>query len=166
MAETIIAQPLTKTAFAAYGEVIEKQGSEERVINNGNCVRHHDLARIELVGPGAEPSINIFCGQPYTMPLTLKMVERHPLGSQAFVPMHGRPFLVVVCPDENGKPGRPAAFITEPGQGINLPKGQWHGVLTPLKEEGDFVVIDRIGEGNNLEEYFFDEPYVIDHLKI
>jgi ureidoglycolate lyase len=162
MAETIIAKPLTKASFAPYGQVIEKQGSEERVINNGNCVRHHDLAKIELEGPTAEPSINIFCGQPYEMPLTLKMVERHPLGSQAFVPMHDRPFLVVVCPDDNGKPGTPEAFVTEPGQGINLSKGQWHGVLTPLGQEGDFVVIDRVGDGNNLKEHFFDSPFIIE----
>ncbi len=162
MAKTIIAKPLTKSSFAPYGQVIEKQGSEERVINNGNCVRHHDLAKIELDGPRAEPSINIFCGQPYEMPLLLKMVERHPLGSQAFVPMHDRPFLVVVCPDDNGKPGTPEAFVTEPGQGINLSKGQWHGVLTPLGQEGDFVVIDRVGDGNNLEEYFFDTPFIVE----
>lgn len=162
MTKTIFAKPLTKTAFAPFGQVIEKQGSEERVINDGNCVRHHNLAKIELDGPNAEPSINIFCGQPYKTPLTLKMVERHPLGSQAFVPMHDRPFLVIVCDDVNGKPDTPVAFITEPGQGINLLKGQWHGVLTPLGEEGNFVVVDRIGDGNNLEEYFFDEPYIID----
>ena len=161
MTQKIIAQPLTKSAFAPFGQVIEKAGSEERLINNGKCVRHHDLAKIELDGPGATPSINIFNGQPYQMPLTLDMVERHPLGSQAFVPMHDRPFLVVVCPDANGTPGTPQAFITAPGQGINLRKGQWHGVLTPLYQQGDFLVVDRIGEGNNLEEYFFSTPYLI-----
>jgi ureidoglycolate lyase len=165
MSKTIMAKPLTKSAFAPFGEVIEKQGSEERIINNGNCVRHHDLAKIELEGPNAQPSINIFCGQPYAMPLTLKMVERHPLGSQAFIPMHDKPFLVIVCPDENGKPGTPVAFITTPGQGINLPKGQWHGVLTPLNEPGDFVVVDRIGEGDNLEEYYFENPFIVDLVK-
>ncbi len=161
MPQTIIAQPLTKKAFAPFGDVIEKAGSEERLINNGKCVRYHNLAKIELAGPAASPSINIFCGQPYEMPLTLAMVERHPLGSQAFIPMHERPFLVVVCPDMGGVPGEPRAFITEPGQGINLRMGQWHGVLTPLGAEGDFVVIDRIGEGNNLEEHYFDKPFTI-----
>ena len=161
MRQTIIAQPLTKDAFAPFGQVIEKAGSEERLINNGKCVRHHNLARMELDGPAAEPSINIFCGQPYATPLSLTMVERHPLGSQAFMPMHERPFLVIVCPDKDGKPQTPMAFITEPGQGINLRKNQWHGVLTPLGEQGDFVVVDRIGEGDNLEEHYFNEPFTI-----
>ena len=161
MSRTIVAQPLSKSAFAPFGDVIEKPGSEERLINNGKCVRHHNLAKIELDGPAAEPSINIFCGQPYAMPLKLTMVERHPLGSQAFIPMHDRPFLVIVCPDKDGRPQQPVAFITEPGQGINLRKGQWHGVLTPLGKQGDFLVVDRIGEGNNLEEHYFDEPYVV-----
>ena len=161
MRQTIIAQPLTKDAFAPFGQVIEKAGSEERLINNGKCVRHHNLAKIELAGPAAEPSINIFCGQPYEMPLELKMVERHPVGSQTFIPMHQRPFLVVVCPDQNGVPGTPIAFLTRPGQGINLKMGQWHGVLTPLDEPGDFVVVDRIGEGDNLEEHYFEKPWTI-----
>jgi ureidoglycolate lyase len=158
---TIKARPLTRKAFAPFGDVIEKPGSEERLINNGKCVRHHDLANIELAGPGAKPAINIFSGQPYEMPLSLTMVERHPLGSQAFIPMHSNPFLVVVCPDENGIPGKPIAFITEPGQGINLKMGHWHGVLTPLGEAGDFVVVDRVGDGNNLEEHHFETPWVI-----
>jgi len=161
MSKTIAAISLTKAAFAPFGEVIEKSGSEQRLINNGNCVRHHDLARIELAGPAARPSINIFSGQPYAMPLELTMVERHPLGSQAFIPMHDRPFLVVVCPDENGIPGKPTAFITAPGQGINLKMGQWHGVLTPLGEPGDFVVVDRVGEGENLQEHYFKTPWII-----
>lgn len=162
MPSTIIAQPLTKQNFAPFGDVIEKKGSEEKLINNGNCVRHHDLAKIDFTGPQAQTSINIFCGQPYAMPLKLEMVERHPLGSQAFLPMHERPFLVIVCPDNGGKPGSPEAFISEPGQGVNFKRNQWHGVLTPLGAEGNFVVVDRVGDGNNLEEYFFDKPFTVD----
>ena len=68
---------------------------------------------------------------------------------------------MIVCPDEDGEPGRPAAFLTEPGQGVNFPAGQWHGVVTPIHEDGEFVVIDRDGEGSNLEEFFFETPYKI-----
>ncbi len=161
MTKTIKAQALTKAAFAPFGDVIEKAGSEERVINNGKCIRHHDLARIDVRGENARPVINIFAGTAYEMPLTLTMVERHPLGNQAFIPMHDRPFLVIVCPDENGTPGEPVAFVTEPGQGINFPPNQWHGVLTPIGEDGDFVVIDRDGDGNNLEEFFFEKPFTV-----
>lgn len=162
MPTTIPAQPLTKEAFAPFGEVIEKRGSEQRLINNGKCIRHHDLATIDVRGDAARPVINIFAGTAYDLPLVLAMVERHPLGSQAFIPMHDRPFLVIVCPNENGTPGVPQAFVTEPGQGVNFPAGQWHGVLTPIGADGDFVVVDRDGEGNNLEEYFFEEPYLIE----
>ena len=162
MTKAIIARPLTREVFAPFGEVIEKAGSETRLINNGMCTRHHDLARVEIIGEGGRPSVNIFAGKPYAMPLMLEMVERHPLGSQAFIPMHDRPFLVVVCPDEEGRPGTPSAFITKPGQGVSFPPGQWHGVLTPLDEPGDFVVVDRAGDGNNLEEYYFDEPWRIE----
>ena len=162
MTKAIIARPLTREVFAPFGEVIEKADSETRLINNGMCTRHHDLAAVEIRGEGGRPSVNIFAGKPYAMPLMLEMVERHPLGSQAFIPMHDRPFLVVVCPDEEGRPGTPSAFITKPGQGVSFPPGQWHGVLTPLDEPGDFVVVDRAGDGNNLEEYYFDEPWRIE----
>ena len=161
MPKTITAQLLTSEAFAPFGEVIEKAGSETRLINNGMCTRHHDLATVEIMGEGGRPSINIFAGRPYAMPLVLEMVERHPLGSQAFIPMHERPFLVVVCPDEDGRPGTPSAFVTAPGQGVNFPAGLWHGVLITLDAPGDFVVIDRAGDGNNLEEHYFDEPWRI-----
>jgi ureidoglycolate lyase len=77
------------------------------------------------------------------------------------MPLHDRPFLVVVAPDEDGVPGTPLAFLTEPGIGVNIGRNVWHGVLTPLDREGDFLVVDRGGEGNNLEEYFFGEPYLV-----
>lgn len=162
MPKTITAMPLTREAFAPFGEVIEKAGAETRLINNGMCTRHHDLAAVEIKGDDGRPSVNIFAGKPYAMPLTLEMVERHPLGSQAFIPMHDRPFLVVVCPDDDGTPGAPSAFVTAPGQGVNFPAGLWHGVLTPLEEPGDFVVVDRAGDGNNLEEHYFSAPWRIE----
>lgn len=123
--------------------------------------RYHDLAKVELGGVHARPLVSIARGQHYELPLTLNMVERHPLGSQAFHPLTQRPFLSIVAPDEGGVPGRPRAFLTAPGQGINMAMNIWHGVLTPLGETSDFLIIDRGGEGNNLEEYFFEEPYLI-----
>jgi ureidoglycolate lyase len=89
------------------------------------------------------------------------MVERHPLGSQAFLPMGADPFLVIVAADEDGTPGAPKAFRTAPGQGINFARNTWHGVLTPLSPPGLFAVIDRIGEGANLEEHWFETPYTV-----
>ncbi|WP_274425956.1 ureidoglycolate lyase [Chelativorans sp. YIM 93263] len=159
----ITARPLTREAFAPFGDVIETLGAESFLINDGKCRRFHDLAKVEAAGGNARVLINIFRGQPYSFPHQLKMVERHPFGSQAFMPLAPRTFLVAVCPDEAGKPGMPQAFITRPGQGVNYARNTWHAVLTPIGEEQDFLVIDRGGEENNLEEYFFNEPYEI-HL--
>lgn len=161
--KSIIAKPLTREAFSPFGDVIETEGAESFLINEGKCRRFHDLARVEAAGPGARVLVNIFRGQPYAFPLTLKMVERHPLGSQAFMPLSQRPFLVVVCPDEGGKPGEPQVFLTRPGQGVNYARNTWHGVLTPVGEPQDFLVIDRGGEGDNLEEFVFADPFTI-HL--
>ena len=70
-------------------------------------------------------------------------------------------FLVIVAPDQSGVPGQPLAFRTAPGQAINLHRGTWHGVLTPLAEPGLFAVVDRIGEGDNLQEYRYSAPYTV-----
>ncbi|MEM1130755.1 MAG: ureidoglycolate lyase, partial [Pseudomonadota bacterium] len=86
-------------------------------------------------------------------------VERHPDGSQAFLPMSQAGFLITVAPDAPNGPGRPRAFLSAPGQGINFRRGIWHGVLTPLAEPGLFAVIDRIGDTPNLQEHWFDHPY-------
>ena len=93
------------------------------------------------------------------------MVERHPFGSQAFMPLSPRPFLVVVAHDTPNGPGEPHVFLTHPGQGVNFPKGLWHGVLTPIGEAQDFLVVDRAGDEQNLEEHFFADPYEI-HLPV
>lgn len=159
--KTIIIEPLTRTAFAPFGQVIETEGAEHFPINNGMTERYHDLAKIELGGAHPRPLISIARGKPYELPLTLRMVERHPLGSQAFYPLSGRQFLSIVAPDEGGAPGTPRAFRAGPGQGINMAMNCWHAVLTPLEAISDFLIIDRGGEGNNLEEYYFEEPFLV-----
>jgi ureidoglycolate lyase len=161
MSRTITIEPLTRDAYAPFGQVIEIEGAHHYPINGGMTERYHDLARVELGGVHARPLVSIARGQPYALPLELKMVERHPLGSQAFYPLTPRPFLSIVCPDESGVPGAPRAFLCAPGQGINMAMNTWHGVLTPLGEVTDFLIVDRGGEGGNLEEYFFDTPWLI-----
>jgi ureidoglycolate lyase len=155
------ARPLTAEAFAAFGEVIEARGTPSFQINQGMCDRFHDLARIEVADAEGEPGISIGYGRPYALPLEIRMVERHPKGSQAWIPLGGDPFLVVVAPDEAGIPGRPLAFLTSPGQGVNYHRGTWHGVLTPLYRSQSFLIVDRVGPGTNLAEHFFDEPWTI-----
>lgn len=159
--KTIVAKPLTAEDFTKFGDVIQADGAQNFKINNGLCTRFHDLAKIETTGPGARPLISMARGEPYALPLSLPMVERHPLGSQAFIPLSDNPFIVVVCEDNNGVPGIPRAFITSNRQGINYRQNVWHGILTPLHGISDFIIVDRGGDGNNLEEYFFDQPYLV-----
>ena len=161
MMRTIAIEPLARAAFAPFGQVIETAGARHYPINHGMTERYHDLAAIELAGPAPRPLISIFHGQPYPLPLRLTLVERHPLGSQAFYPLSSRPFLVIVAPDNAGTPGTPRAFLTGPRQGVNIARNTWHGVLTPLEAPSDFLVVDRGGEGDNLEEFIFDQPYLV-----
>jgi ureidoglycolate lyase len=166
MSRLITATPLTRAAFAAFGDVIDAAGARTHyAINGGKAERYHALAMAEATGPDAHVLISIVRGMPYDFPLEFKMVERHPFGSQAFVPLSPRPFLVVVCPDQGGVPGEPHAFVTHAGQGVNYRRNVWHGVLTPIGQDQEFLVVDRGGEGANLEEHFFDEPYEI-HLPV
>lgn len=160
---SIIIEPLTAEAFAPFGQVIELDGATHYPINNGMTERYHDLARIELGGVHARPLISLFRGQPYDLPLNLSLVERHPLGSQAFYPLSSNPWLIIVAEDAGGTPTRLRAFSPAPGQGVNIAMNTWHGVLTPLVDVSDFLVVDRGGDGNNLEEFHFDVPPVIRH---
>ncbi|HBM60019.1 MAG TPA: ureidoglycolate lyase [Citreicella sp.] len=156
----IALQPLTAEAFAPFGDVLDTSGAPDRIINQGLCGRFHDRAALDFADGRA--GISLFRAEPRQLPLVLDMVERHPEGSQAFLPMSEAPFLVVVAPDEGGTPGRPRAFLTQAGQGVNYHRGVWHGVLCPLSAPGLFAVVDRIGAGPNLEEHWFTEPYLIE----
>lgn len=160
MTRRIAPQPLTAAAFAPFGDVLEAVGPPDRLINQGLCGRFHDRARLDF-GADGRAGISLFSAEPRALPYRLEMVERHPEGSQAFIPMTAAPFLVIVAPDEGGRPGRPLAFLTAPGQGINLARGTWHGVLTPLSAPGLFAVVDRIGPTPNLEEHWFAEPWTV-----
>jgi ureidoglycolate lyase len=154
-------EPLTQAAFAPFGTLIDRAGIAPRPMNAGKARRFHDLAQVAVAGAGGRVVIGAVEADPYTLPLRLSLVERHPLGAQAFIPLDAAPFLVVVCPDEGGTPGRPRAFLTAPGQGVCYAPGTWHGVLTPLDRPQDFWVIDRDGPGVNLEEHRFGEPWII-----
>src|SRR5690606_28791463 len=104
MARHVTIKPLTAAAFAPFQHVIETDGAHHYPINAGMTERYHDLARVELAGIDPRPLISIFRGRPYALPLTLQMVERHPLGSQAFYPLSKNPWLVIVAEDEEGQP--------------------------------------------------------------
>ncbi len=159
MPETITIQELGSTAFAPFGEVIDTAGEPDMMINQGKCARYADRATFDVTN--GKVGLHLFNAEPRNLPLELEMMERHPDGSQCFVPMSQNPFLVVVAPDDGGAPGRPIAFRTGPGQAINYHRNTWHGVCCPLYQPGLFAVIDRVGPGPNLEEHWFDEPYLI-----
>lgn len=158
---TIRPERLTPDAFAPFGDVLDSSGPPDKMINQGLCARFHDRAELDF-GPEGRAGISLFEALPRSLPYRLEMVERHPDGSQAFLPMTQNPFLVIVAPDSQGRPGTPRAFLTEPGQGVNYRRGTWHGVLTPLQAPGLFAVVDRIGPGPNLEEHWFDTPWMVE----
>ncbi|SFA71084.1 ureidoglycolate lyase [Poseidonocella pacifica] len=156
----IATETITAQAFAPFGDLIEVEGPPDKIINQGLCGRFHDRAKLDF-GPQGQAGISLFKAEPRSLPHTLDMLERHPEGSQAFIPMSLDPFLVVVAPDAGGAPGVPRAFLTREGQAVNLHRGTWHGVLTPLHAPGLFAVVDRIGATPNLEEHWLSSPYLI-----
>jgi ureidoglycolate lyase len=153
---TLRPAPLTAEAFAPFGDVIDATG-DFRLINAGLCHRHHDRATLDF-GKDGRAGISIFRAEPRSLPYSFDLIERHPEGSQAFIPMTGHPFLVIVAPDTKAEP---RAFLTDGAQGINLHRGTWHGVLTPLSAPGLFAVIDRIGTTPNLEEHRYATPWTV-----
>lgn len=153
---TIRPAPLTSEAFAPFGDVLDATGAH-RLINAGLCRRHHDRAALDF-GPEGRAGISIFLAEPRALPYSFDLIERHPDGSQAFLPMTEHPFLVIVAP---GPDADPLAFLTDGSQGINLHRGTWHGVLTPLSAPGRFAVVDRIGGTPNLEEHRYSETWTV-----
>jgi ureidoglycolate lyase len=154
-------EPLTAEAFAPFGQVIEATDRAERLdINFGNTIRFHDLADIDVGDDQGRPIVSIFRGQPLIPPL-LRIFERHPVGSQAFIPLDGRPFLVAVAPPGAFDAGKVRLFRAAGTQGVNYAKGVWHHFLLPLEADSDFLVIDRDGPGDNLDEIELDDDSAV-----
>lgn len=164
MTKLLSVTALAPEPFAPYGDVLDVRGAPTKMINQGMCGRYHDLAQLDF-GDG-RAGISLFDAQARELPYEIDMVERHPQGSQAFLPLTLVPFLVVVADDEGGTPTNVRAFITAPGQGINLHRGVWHGVLAPMGAPGHFAVVDRIGTGANLAEHYFDKPFVVNSISV
>lgn len=152
MSQDIPVQPLTAQAFAPFGDVLNCDGAPDKLINAGLCGRFHDRAKVDCDG---RVGISMFKSQLRALPYQLDLVERHPRGSQAFIPLSMEPFLVIVA----NAALTPFAFVSAPGAGINFHRGTWHGVLTPLAGPGVFAVIDLITDGPNLEEHHYQTPF-------
>jgi ureidoglycolate lyase len=157
--KTLQMERLTRASFAPFGEVIELDGARHFAINGGTTERYHDLAAVDVTAQGGRPLINLFRAQPRTLPVDITMMERHPLGSQAFIPLRRGRYLVVVAPPGEFDPARMRAFWTDAWQGVNYAKGVWHHPLLALDQVSDFVVVDRGGEGNNCDELPLAEPW-------
>ncbi|MDC3734580.1 ureidoglycolate lyase [Pseudomonas syringae pv. syringae] len=158
----LIIEPLTKEAFAPFGDVIETDGSDHFMINNGSTMRFHRLADVQTAQPEDKAIISIFRAEALPMPLTIGMLERHPLGSQAFVPLLGNPFLIVVAPvGDVPESEATRAFVSNGRQGVNYHRGVWHHPVLTIAKRDDFLVVDRSGEGNNCDEHYFAESQLL-----
>ena len=151
-------EPLTREAFAPYGDVIEYEGRDFFHINDGMVERYHDLAKVDVYEEDGRPLVNILRAKPNTFPITVKFVEHHPLSSQAFIPMDDNPFVVVVAkPGDVVNPDDLRAFITNGKQGVNYHRGVWHHVLLVPHRPMQFIVVDRGGPSKNCNEFWFEE---------
>lgn len=153
------AVPLTRDAFRPFGDVIDTANGHDMIINAGRCERFHNLAALSY--SGGKAGISLFKTKSSAQPVTVDVMERHPLGSQAFIPMSANPFLIVVAEDDGGAPGTMHAFLTAPYQGVNYAANVWHAPLLALEDDAMFAVIDRIGPGENLEEVLLVPPVTL-----
>ncbi len=153
-------EPLTKARFAPFGDVVEIEGAEPLVINQGFARRFDDLAGIDVAAEGGSAKVSLFKAKPRPLPITINMMERHPLGSQLFFPLQNRPWLVVVCSDPDQQESF-RVFSATGSQGVNYLRNTWHFPLLVFDAESRFIVVDRIGPGLNLEERNMPEPLTI-----
>lgn len=162
---TISIQALSREAFAPFGDVITSEGAKHFDINAGTVHRYHRLASVDVGHmDGAQAIISIArIGQVSTLPYQIKVMERHPLGSQAFIPLSASPTIVVVAPDRNDQPDldRLCAFITNGHQGFNYRPGVWHMPLISQEQGQELLIVDRHGPGNNCDEVQITEPLSI-----
>ena len=153
------ARPLSREAFADFGEVIDLQHARRIPINDGLTTRFHDLFTIDVTDGGGRPIVSVFRTAPLPLPHRVRVMERHPRGSQAFIPLDpldNLPFLVLVGAGSGSRlrAADLSLFITDGRQGVNLHKNTWHHFQIVLGKERDFIVVDRGGDddGDNLEE--------------
>lgn len=160
MSIQLYVEPLTAEAFKPYGEVIEAGGISAS-INAGNAASFTNLANIDVDEAGGKISVNIYNAIARNLPFEVEMLEQHPLGSQAFIPMHGQRFVTIVLAQSQSLLAKNIkTFISDGRQGINLSKGTWHHPFFAL-DGGLFLVIDRLGEGNNCQEHYFTKDKIM-----
>ena len=149
---------LTKESFSPFGELITLEESEHFAINQGTTERYHLLSEVDVSEQSGKAIISLFRGQSFSLPFQLKVMERHPLGSQSFLPVtqnDDHSYLVVVAPSfcktEDDIVNNLCAFVAKGFTGVTYAKGVWHHPLISLDRVSDFIVIDRKGPGNNCD---------------
>jgi len=163
--EKLLIKPkkLTSELFKKFGDVIEvSEQSENFAINDGFTQRYHDLANVDVNENNGRTLINIFRSVPLSNPIVLESMERHPLSSQAFMPLGHKPYLVVVAPSGDLVESAIEVFLSSANQGVNYSAGTWHHYCLALSRTSDFLVIDRGGEGDNCDEILLSRPIEID----
>lgn len=150
----LVPQPISREAFRPFGDVIEMEGSASFTINQGFAERFNDLAHVDVMREGGLTNVSLFLGQPRPLPIAISLMERHPLGSQIFFPLQDRPWLAVVAEDVHDFASY-RAFRLSGRQGVNYARNVWHHPLLVLDADSRFLIVDRKGPGNNLEEVFF-----------
>ena len=143
-------KPITKDNFSKFGDMISTENLKSLEINNGYAKRFDDIANINTSQDNGETTVSIFSALKREFPMKIDMMEKHPLGRQAFMPMKETTFLAFVAPDGK-KPDlkKIESFIVPPGIGINYNPGTWHFPLIST-ENMNFLVVDRKGSGENL----------------
>ncbi|HKE43901.1 MAG TPA: ureidoglycolate lyase [Steroidobacteraceae bacterium] len=160
-ARSLRPEPLTRAAFAAFGDVIEA-GNAFDLINSGTTQQYRKLTDIDVSTDGGKTQISLYRVVPYRLPHTIDMLERHPLSSQLFMPLNASPFLVVVAPaGERIDRASVRAFVTNGAQGVNYRRGTWHHPVIALANPSEFLVVDRVGPGANCDEVFFDREKLL-----
>jgi ureidoglycolate lyase len=149
-------EPLTRAGFTAFGDVIEA-GNAFDVINSGTTQQYHKLTDVDVSAEGGRTQVSLYRVVPYELPLVIRLLERHPLSSQLFMPLNAAPFLVVVAPPgERVDHASVRAFVTNGAQGVNYRRGTWHHPVIALRDRSEFLVVDRVGPGTNCDEFFFE----------
>jgi len=152
---------ITKENFSIFGDVISTRNVQPMSINSGYAKRFDNLANIDTSKDKGKAIVSIFSTLKRSFPMKIDMMEKHPLGSQAFIPMKATTFLCFVSPPgETPQINRIASFIVPPGIGINYKPGIWHFPLIST-ENTNFLVIDRKGDGKNITIYKFEKEKII-----
>jgi ureidoglycolate lyase len=147
---------LTSEDFAPFGDVVAIEDARHYPINQGFAERYNDLAQVDVAAERGEVNLSIVTAEPRPFPIDIRLMERHPLGSQIFYPLQDHDWLVVVAEDLTDIASF-QAFRATGRQGVNYSRNTWHHPLLVLESASRFLVVDRKGPGNNLEEVWFDE---------